>query len=121
MHKTDGELWQGISDSAREALATRDYSSGSFAQQLARTGVEAGKLATADRSSGELRDAWIPGVEIFARAIYPQRHRGCFGEFVRRDEGVLAKIGFWPVQWANARMFAQNAKVFHIHPPIIPD
>ena len=121
MQKTDEQLWQGISDAAREALATRDYSSGSIAQQLAGTGVEAGRLAAADRTSSEMREAWIPGVEIFSRAIYPQRHRGCFGEFVRRDEGVLAKIGFWPAQWANARMFAQTAKGFHIHPPSIPD
>ena len=40
---------------------------------------------------------------------------------MRRDEGLLAKIGFWPAQWANARMFAQTAKGFHIHPPSIPD
>ncbi len=68
-----------------------------------------------------MRDAWIPGVEVFPRAIYPQRHRGFFGEFARRDEGLLAKIGFWPAQWATARMFAQTAKGFHIHPPSIPD
>ena len=59
-------------------------------------------------------------MEIFARAIYPQRHRGVFGEFVRRDEGILAKIGLWPKQWSAARMFAQSAKGFHIHPPSIP-
>ena len=38
----------------------------------------------------------------------------------RRDEGVLAKIGFWPKQWSAARMFAQSAKGFHVHPPSIP-
>lgn len=121
MQTTDGGLWQGISDAARQSLATRDYGSGSLAQQLAGTGVEAGRLANIDRTSDEMRAAWIPGVEIFSRAIYPQRHRGCFGEFVRRDEGVLARIGFWPAQWANARMFAQTAKGFHIHPPSIPE
>jgi dTDP-4-dehydrorhamnose 3,5-epimerase-like enzyme len=120
MQQPDGQLWAGISEDARQSLATRDYSSGSFARQLAEVGVEAGRLAAANRSEAEVRDAWIPGVEIFARTIYPQRHRGCFGEFVRRDEGVLAKIGFWPAQWANARMFAQTAKGFHIHPPTIP-
>jgi dTDP-4-dehydrorhamnose 3,5-epimerase-like enzyme len=60
-------------------------------------------------------------VEIFPRTIYPQRHRGSFGELVRRDEGLLARIGFWPAQWASARMFAQTAKGFHVHPPSIPD
>ena len=67
-----------------------------FAEQLAGNGVEAGKLAAADRTDPEVAKAWIPGVEIFARTIYPQRHRGLFGEFVRRDEGVLAEIGLWP-------------------------
>src|SRR3982751_2385360 len=118
---TPGEkLWGGLSPGARAALATRDYASGSFADQLSRVGIEAGKLVAADQKSAEVRDAWIPGVELFARTIYPQRHRGFFGEFARRDEGVLAKIGLWPAQWAAARMFAQTAKGFHIHPPSIP-
>ena len=116
------DLWQGLTDDAQAALVTRDYSSNErFAEQLAHVGVEAGKLATSNREESELRAAWIPGVEIFPRSIYPQRHRGLFGEFVRRDEGVLAKIGFWPQQWAAARMFAQTAKGFHVHPPSIPD
>jgi dTDP-4-dehydrorhamnose 3,5-epimerase-like enzyme len=65
-------------------------------------------------------EAWIPGVEIFARTIHPQRHRGAFGEFARRDEGLLSEIGLWPQQWAAARMFAQTAKGFHVHPPSVP-
>src|SRR3982751_5782336 len=118
---TPGEkLWGGLSPGARAALATRDYASGSFADQLSRVGIEAGKLVAADQKSAEVREAWIPGVELFARAIYPQRHRGFFGEFARRDEGLLAKIGLWPAQWATARMFAQTAKGFHIPPPSIP-
>lgn len=120
MAESKGILWEGLSASAQEALATRDYSAGAFGHQLAEVGLEAGRVATADRSIPEVREAWIPGVELFARTIYPQRHRGCFGEFVRRDEGMLAKIGFWPTQWANARMFAQTAKGFHVHPPSIP-
>jgi dTDP-4-dehydrorhamnose 3,5-epimerase-like enzyme len=88
---------------------------------LSGAGVEAGLLAAADRTKAEVRDAWIPGFEIFPRTIYHQRHRGVFGEFVRRDEGVLKRIGFWPSQWANARMFAQTAKGFHVHPPSIPE
>jgi hypothetical protein len=43
-----------------------------------------------------------------------------FGEFVRRDDGILARIGMWPRQWAAARMFAQTAKGFHVHPPSAP-
>ncbi|HEY0369094.1 MAG TPA: hypothetical protein VGC85_05825 [Chthoniobacterales bacterium] len=121
MNTPDDKLWSGLSGDARRSLATRDYASGSFADQLSRVGIEADKLATADRSSAEVREAWIPGVEIFARAIYPQRHRGFFGEFARRDEGLLAKLGLWPAQWATARMFANTAKGFHIHPPHIPD
>jgi len=121
MNNPDRELWAGLSSEARAALVTRDYSSADFPRQVAEVGVEAGKLVMADRGSAEMRAAWIPGVEVFARAIYPQRHRGSFGEFARRDEGLLAQIGLWPRQWATARMFAQTAKGFHIHPPRVPE
>jgi len=121
MNKSDKNLWQGVSEKARSALGTRDYSSGTFAEQLAGKGVEARKLAAADRSDPELAKAWIPGVEIFSRNIYPQRQRGLFGELVRRKEGILAEIGFWPNQWSAARMFAHTSKGFHIHPPSIPE
>jgi dTDP-4-dehydrorhamnose 3,5-epimerase-like enzyme len=90
------QLWQGLAADAQKALGTRDY-------------------AAADAG-----DSAIPGVEIFPRKIHRQRHRGLFGEFARRDEGVLQRIGFWPAQWASARMFAQTAKGFHVHPPSIP-
>ncbi|HEX8078241.1 MAG TPA: hypothetical protein VF511_10545 [Chthoniobacterales bacterium] len=120
MAMRDEKLWHGLTAQARQALVTRDYASQSFAQRLAGAGLEAGQLAAADRSAPEHRDIWIPGVEIFPRKIHHQRHRGVFGEFVRRDEGVLQRIGFWPSQWANARMFAQTAKGFHVHPPSIP-
>ena len=92
-----------------------------FGQRIAEVGIEAGQLATANRIEPEIVRAWIPGVEIFPRTIYPQRHRGSFGELARRDEGPLAKIGLWPQQWSAARMFAQTAKGFHIHPPSVPD
>jgi dTDP-4-dehydrorhamnose 3,5-epimerase-like enzyme len=121
MTTPDKKLWQALSAEARQALVTRDYSSQTFSQQLAGAGVEAGKAASADRTNSEIREAWIPGVEVFSRAIHAQRHRGVFGEFVRRDDGVLARIGFWPAQWANARMFTQTAKGFHVHPPSIPE
>jgi len=121
MTNPDEQLWQGLAAEGRTALVMRDYGSQTFSQRLAGAGIEAGKLASADRTNAEIWEAWIPGVEIFLRTIYPQRHRGSFGEFVRRDEGVLARIGFWPAQWANARMFAQTAKGFHLHPPSIPD
>lgn len=121
MSERDNDLWHGLTDNARAALGTRDYRSSAFAQQLGETGIEAGKLAAMDRAKSEISDAWIPGVEIFSRTIYPQRHRGSFGELVRRDESVLARIGFWPKQWASARMFAQTAKGFHVHPPSIPN
>jgi len=90
------QLWEGLTADAQKALVTRDY------------------------AAPDVGDAGIPGVEIFPRKILHQRHRGVFGEFVRRDEGVLQRIGLWPAQWANARMFAQTAKGFHVHPPSIP-
>jgi len=121
MAKQDKEFWQGLTAEAQKALVTRDYALQSFADRLASTGIEAGKLASADRTAAGVREVWIPGVEIFPRQIHHQRHRGVFGEFVRRDEGVLQRMGFWPGQWANARMFAQTAKGFHVHPPSIPE
>ncbi len=101
-------------------METRDYSSGTFGEQLAHRGLESGKVVSADRAAAEVQAVWIPGVEVFPRVIHPQPHRGSFGELARRDEGILAKIGFWPSQWAAARMFAQSAKGFHIHPPRVP-
>ena len=121
MSKGKKNLWQGISKEAQSALGTRDYSTSTFAEQLSRQGVEARRLIAADRNDGQVGDAWIPGVEIFSRTLYPQRYRGAFGELARRDEGVLAQIGFWPNQWSAARMFAMTAKGFHVHPPSIPD
>jgi dTDP-4-dehydrorhamnose 3,5-epimerase-like enzyme len=121
MNKDHSNLWAGLSDEARNALTARDYKAGSFGQRIAYSGIDASELATADRSRPEVKRAWIPGVEIFPRKIHSQRHRGVFGEFVRRDEGVLAKIGFWPKQWSAARMFAYTAKGFHVHPPSVPE
>jgi dTDP-4-dehydrorhamnose 3,5-epimerase-like enzyme len=90
------QLWQGLTTAAQKALVSRDYATAKAANET------------------------IPGVEIFPRKIHHQRHRGVFGEFARRDEGVLQRIGFWPAQWATSRMFAQTAKGFHVHPPSIP-
>ena len=120
MNKAEENLWQGIEPIARNALTARNYKAGSLAQRIAYSGIDAGQLAAADRSRPEIKRTWIPGVEIFPRKIHSQRHRGVFGEFVRRDEGVLWKIGFWPKQWSAARMFACSAKGFHVHPPSIP-
>ena len=121
MNKNDENLWQGIDRGARGSLTNRDYRAASFTEELSQRGVDAGELAAADRSQRQIKDAWIPGVEIFARKVYPQRHRGFFGEFVRRDEGILARIGLWPTQWSAARMFSGTVKGFHVHPPSIPE
>ena len=121
MSKRERNLWEGIDVGVRNNLNTRDYRAPSFTRELSQRGVDAGDLAAADRSQREIKDAWIPGVEIFARKVHPQRHRGLFGEFVRRDEGILARIGLWPRQWSAARMFSGTAKGFHVHPPSIPE
>jgi dTDP-4-dehydrorhamnose 3,5-epimerase-like enzyme len=121
MNKREKNLWQGLNPAAQNALSARDYRTGSFAQELAQRGLDAGELVAADKNQREIKEAWIPGVEIFQRKVYPQRHRGFFGEFVRRDEGILARIGLWPNQWSAARMFANTAKGFHVHPPGIPE
>jgi dTDP-4-dehydrorhamnose 3,5-epimerase-like enzyme len=112
------DLWNGLKPGARSQLAQRDYSQKSLAERVGSAGAEAGELI-AHRAS--LAAAWIPGVELFSRRIYPQRDRGFFGEFARMDEGPLSEIGMWPRQWATARMFAGTAKGFHIHPPFVPE
>ena len=96
MNEREKARWNGLNAEAQRALAARDYKAGSFAQQVAGPGVDAGELAAADRRKPEVKRIWIPGVEIFRRSIHAQRHRGVFGEFVRRDEGILWKIGLWP-------------------------
>jgi dTDP-4-dehydrorhamnose 3,5-epimerase-like enzyme len=120
MTKREENLWQGIDAGARDALITRDYRAASFAQALSEKGLDASELLAADRNQRDVTEAWIPGVEVFARKIHAQHHRGLFGEFVRRHEGILAQIGLWPKQWSAARMFANTAKGFHVHPPSIP-
>jgi len=114
------DLWRGLDERARKSLAARDYKTGSLAQRISSSGVDAGEIV-APRSQAELKKVWIPGVEIFPRTIHAQRHRGSFGELARESEGVLGKIGLRPKQWSAARMFANSAKGFHIHPPSIPD
>jgi dTDP-4-dehydrorhamnose 3,5-epimerase-like enzyme len=120
MSEQEENLWQGIDPGARRSLNMRDYRSVSFTRELSQRGVDVSELAAADRSRPEIKNDWIPGVEIFARKVHPQRHRGLFGEFVRRDEGIPAQIGLWPKQWSAARMFSGTAKGFHVHPPSIP-
>lgn len=112
-------LWRGLNESAQTQLTQRNYSQTHLAQRLGSSGVEAAELIACDRAT--LSASWIPGVEIFARRVFPQRHRGFFGEFARKDEGPLAAIGLWPRQWATATMWAGTAKGFHIHPPHIPE
>lgn len=109
--------WKGLSEDAKKALEIRDYSKPALEEQLAVGGQGAGKFL----NKGELEKAWIPGVEIFHRPIFPQRHRGWFGEFAREGEGKVGEIGLWPKQWATARMLPGTSKGFHIHPPAFDD
>ncbi|MEI6350605.1 MAG: hypothetical protein WCP06_05805 [Verrucomicrobiota bacterium] len=110
--------WNGLRDEAAKRLTQRNYRQLSLAQRLGSTGVEVEELLATDRA--ELVSNWIPGVELFPRRIFPQRHRGFFGEFARQEEGPLAKVNVWPKQWATATLWAGSAKGFHIHPPHIP-
>ncbi len=118
----NNDLWQGLEPRAREALQTRDYAKADLATRLSTSGVEASELTTQNPGPKlGLEGVWIPGVEIFHRQVYQQRHRGWFAEFARENEGRLHDIGLWPGQWATATMFAGTAKGFHIHPPSIPE
>jgi dTDP-4-dehydrorhamnose 3,5-epimerase-like enzyme len=121
MNKDSNDLWIGLDKAARAQLASRDYSGASLAERAVAGGLSASDLVGCDRSGAEIRQFWIPGFEILERKLHHQRHRGLFGEFVRRDEGLISEIGLWPKQWASARMFARTAKGFHIHPPSVPE
>jgi len=120
MTKASKDLWAGLNKAARSELTPRNYRTGSLADGVTGAGVSAAELITADRAAADTQKIWIPGLEIFRRNVHRQRHRGLFGELARQEEGVLAEIGLWPRQWAAARMFAQTAKGFHVHPPSIP-
>src|SRR2546423_1693544 len=120
MTKGFDDLWQGLNRSARAALASADYARRSLAEGVSGPGVYAAELVAAGGASDDRKQIWIPGVEIFRRNVHPQRHRGLFGELARKEEGLLTTIGLWPKQWSAARMFAQTAKGFHVHPPTIP-
>jgi dTDP-4-dehydrorhamnose 3,5-epimerase-like enzyme len=115
------DLWSGLNEPARARLEMRNYRRRPLIERLRSSGAEAGELAGGP--TADLADGWIPGVEIFKRVVWHQRHRGWFAEVARRDDpsSTLARIGMWPQQWSTATMFAGTAKGFHIHPPHIPD
>ena len=68
------DIWRGLQATAKSALSARDYRAPALAKRLAGVGVEAGQIVSANRRS--LATVWIPGVEVFPRTIYVQRHRG---------------------------------------------
>lgn len=115
------DLWRGLNEAACKSLETKSYAPQPLLEQLATVGVPIGSLIGLDYGNAEVAEAWIPGVEVIPRRVFPQRQRGVFGEFGRRGEGVFGKIGLWPNQWATARMNSGSAKGFHIHPPYIPE
>ncbi len=114
----ENALWRGLRDSARQQVTVRDYS----VPPSSPAGIsDAGILARLDPDDPAVAREWIPGVEIFERKVFSQRFRGAFSELARQTTGPCARIGFWPKQWAVARMYAGTAKGFHIHPPRVPD
>lgn len=113
-------LWRGVRPETRMRLQCRDYTSAEVESRLATCGLEASTALAAQRVLLE-GGAWIPGVELIARHVHAQRHRGIFGELAREGEGRLGEIGLWPRQWASASLFAGTAKGFHLHPPWVPE
>lgn len=110
-------IYAGLNPRALASLEIRSYQAGELNERLSVDGVEAGALlAAAERPAN-----WIPGVELFPRRVFRQRHRGHFGELVRLDEALVGRIGLCPRQWASALMHKGTAKGFHIHPPFIPE
>lgn len=113
----ENPLWRGLSESARQQVTVRDYSEPPSSPAKI---TDANHLAQLDRTDPAIAREWIPGVEIFQRKVFSQRFRGAFSELARQTTGPCAEIGFWPKQWAVARMYAGTAKGFHIHPPHLP-
>src|SRR5688572_3461936 len=72
------ERWTGLKPDALGALSQRDYSAPGLPERMAGAGVEAGEICGARDPA--LTAAWIPGIEVFARKVFPQRHRGAFAE-----------------------------------------
>jgi len=117
---TDDQLWRGVRPDARKCVQVRNYSSPALEDRLPAEGLEAGAALGSQRALEEA-GVWIPGVDLIARHVHPQRHRGLFSELGREGEGRLGEIGLWPKQWSAAKMFAGSAKGFHLHPPHIPE
>jgi dTDP-4-dehydrorhamnose 3,5-epimerase-like enzyme len=110
--------WHPLKPDAQAALTQRDYGSTALAQRLATSGVEAGEIAG---KSAELQGAWIPGVEIFGRSVFVQRHRGFFGEFARQAMVHSPRSASGHGNGRQHGCSPARPKGFHIHPPHIPD
>jgi len=115
----DKNLWHGLTQAARRQLRERQYSKPSLIGQISTGGAPISEIMDSE-SALRKAGAWIPGIQLFRRQVYCQAHRGYFSEMGRENEGLFKSLGFWPKQWATARMFAGTAKGFHIHPPHIP-
>lgn len=117
MSNLEKDRWLGLNAEARASLETRDYSKAPLAERLGTCGVSSGEALAGKK---ELKNDWIPGVELFSRRVFQQKSRGYFSELTRLNEGKLNEIGIVPQQWASALMHRDSAKGFHIHPPYIP-
>jgi hypothetical protein len=83
MSETNFKLWRGLNAQARAALATRDYAVGDLAVKLCDGRAEAREVISGVIPS----ELAIPGVEVFHRRVFQQRHRGYFAEFAREGDG----------------------------------
>ena len=115
-------LARSFAAEAQAALATRDYRSRHFPASVGGSGPGSGQ-ARLGRSESRPRcarrgfRAWKFSRARFIRSVIAARLASLRGAM----KACSRQIGFWPAQWAAARMFAQTAKGFHIHPPSIPD
>ena len=93
------DLWLGLNERTRKALSPRDYKSGSVAQRIAASGVDAAELTTG-RGKAELKKVWIPGVEIFP------------GKFIHN--AIVAALVSWRVKrrecWARSSYGLGNGR-----------
>ena len=114
-------MWQGIDPGAEThsplVIIARHHSRRNWRNEAWTRANSWPPTRTSARSKKPGFRAWKFSREKFTRSDIVE----CFGEFVRRDEGILARIGLWPKQWSAARMFASTAKGFHVHPPSVPE
>src|SRR5689334_12992741 len=68
--EADNNLWHGLTAEARKALENKDYESQPLTKRIIDPGVMAGELVQVAADTKQVKEFWIPGVEIFPRKVF---------------------------------------------------